>query len=262
MKNQHAVMLGIGLILLLVLGYFLFPSAPEPEPAVVVAPIVKAQEEWEPVQREQEPADTKTVVPKRELLPVASSIAASQSAIVKVVGQLSPKLVQWLVSDEQLRKWVILIDQLADGDLSPKFPPVAYPMANFEVLGSKDDARISPKNYTRATALVKSVTAIDPELLVAYYRQWQPLLEKAYAELGKSGKFEDRVVLAIRNVQAVPAAPIGAQLIARPVMYKFVDAKFEKAPNLHKWMWRLGPNNQAEIKAYLTKVKLALYKQP
>ena len=188
-------------------------------------------------------------------------MSASMEPSRFLAQSLSPNLVQWLVSEELLRKWVILIDQIADGQISNKFLPVQYDMTPFAVIGTPQLATVDPKNFDRATKLVKAFVAIEPEVLVAYYRLWQPLLDEAYAELGKKGTFDDRVVQAIRQLQSVPAMPDDSELAAKPVMYKFIDPTIEKAPALHKWMWRMGPKNQAEIKGYLTRVKLAMYKQ-
>ncbi|MDN3639756.1 DUF3014 domain-containing protein [Simiduia curdlanivorans] len=260
MNKRSGVLLVIGCVLLLVIA-FLMLREPAPEVVVVEAPVEVAA----PVQREVEPEPEVSVPVKAEqeldLIGPAMSIAVSHPMIIDIVQSLSPSLVQWLVSEELLRKWVILIDQIAEGQISNKFLPVQYEMPPFAVVGTPQLATGDPKNYDRANKLVKAFVAIEPEVLVAYYRLWQPLLDEAYAELGKKGTFDERVVQAIRQLQSVPAMPEAGELAAKPVMYKFIDPTMEKAPSLHKWMWRLGPKNQAEIKGYLTRVKLAMYKQ-
>lgn len=265
MNRSQSILLVVGLVLLAGIGYILLSDEPKPS-QVEAEPVAPS-----PIERELRPEpeaipeptteDTEPVEPEPQLLPVAESIDGSHEYIVAVLNHLSPSLTQWMVSEELLRKWVILIDQIADGHLSNKHLPLAYEMAPFAVQGNEKSARIAPENYARAKPLVNAVTQIKPEVLVAYYRHWQPLLDKAYAELGKGGSFDDRVMQAIRQLQSVPAAPRDAELQVKPVMYKYVDPAFEKAPALHKWMWRLGPENQSTIKSYLTQVKLALYRQ-
>ncbi|UTA46326.1 DUF3014 domain-containing protein [Simiduia sp. 21SJ11W-1] len=265
MSRQQGVLLVVAVGLIAAIGYFLLRDQPETHETVAVpvqpAPIERMPEPAAQAQEAPDPAAQKQIEQKPKLLPVAPSINESHEYIVAVVNSLSPSLTQWLVSEELLRKWVILIDQIADGSLSQKHLPVSYEMAPFAIEGNAKSAAIARENYARATPLVKAFTQIKPEVLVAYYRHWQPLLDKAYAELGKSGTFEERVMQAIRQMQSVPQAPQDAEIHASPVMYKYVDPAFEKAPALHKWMWRLGPENQSNIKSYLTQVKLALYRQ-
>jgi hypothetical protein len=264
MSGRQSFLLVIGVILLVVIGYFLLRDAPRSEPeqstqVVPVQPVPVARETAVPEAPEPEPAIPTEKRPA--LIGPAASIALSQPLLIDILNNLSPDLVQWMVSEELLRKWVILIDQIADGSLTTKHLPLTYEMAPFAVEGNKDLARVAPANYARAKPLIKAVTRIKPETLVAYYRLWQPLLEEAYAELGKGGTFDDRVLQAIRQLQSVPPMPAQGDIQARPVMYKYIDPKLEKAPALHKWMWRLGPQNQSDIKTYLTQVKLALYRQ-
>ncbi|MBB3168225.1 DUF3014 domain-containing protein [Simiduia aestuariiviva] len=265
MSGRQSVLWVVGVCLLAAIGYVLLRDEPDLQPAVTVpvAPVkVEREIQPEPPTQSPVPAEALDRSSKPKLIPAAVSIDASHEVIVAVLNNVSPTLIQWMVSEELLRKWVILIDQIADGTLSTKHLPIAYEMAPFAINGTKELAQISPENYSRATPLVAAFTKIEPEILVAYYRLWQPLLEKAYGELGKGGNFDDRVMQALRQLQSVPVAPLNADIQARPVMYKYVEPSLEKAPALHKWMWRLGPKNQSDIKSYLTQVKLALYRQP
>ncbi|AFU97920.1 DUF3014 domain-containing protein [Simiduia agarivorans] len=263
MNKKALVSIGVGLVLLAgVLFVLLRPAkeatqaVPVPE-AVAPEPVVREAPEPVPVQKPVEPAP----VPSPALIAPPDALADSDAVWQQVVAEVAPALVQWMVDAEHIRKWVILVDQIADGDVSNKHLPINYPMAPFAITGNKDAAVASAENYARANALINAVTKIKPETMVRYYRLWQPLFEDAYQELGKPGTFDDRVVQAIRQLQSVPPGPVDAQLAMKPVMYKYIDPKFEKAPALHKWMWRLGPDNQSRIKQYLTEVKLALYRQ-
>lgn len=262
MNNKSVILLGIGCVLLLVIGYFMLREQVPEEvvsapPSAVIEPVQRSPEST-PVESSAEPEQAAS---KPKLIGPALSLAASHPLLIEIAQSLSPELVQWLVGDELLRKWVILIDQIADGQLSSKWLPIQYEMPAFAVDGTKDLATAAESNAARAEPLINAITDINPELLVAYYRLWQPLLDEAYAELGKPGKFDERVVQAIRQLQTVPAMPEDGRLAAKPVMYKYLNPAVEKAPALHKWMWRLGAENQARITNYLTQVKLELYKQ-
>lgn len=263
MNKKALVSIVVGLVLLA--GVLFVLLQPEKETTQVVAapelvmpePVAREEPEPAPVAEPAKPAPS----PTPTLITPPDTLADSDTVWLKVISSAAPALMQWAVDAEHIRKWVILVDQVADGDVSNKHLPLNYPMAPFAVTGTKDAAQASPENHGRADALINAIVAIKPETLVRYYRLWQPLLEDAYQELGKPGTFDDRVVQAIRQLQSVPPGPQDAQLAMKPVMYKYLDPKFEKAPALHKWMWRLGPDNQSRIKQYLTEVKLALYRQ-
>ena len=113
MNKRSGVLLIVGCVLLLAIA-FLMLREPAPEAVVIEAPVEVAT----PVQREAEPepeAPAPIKVEKElDLIGPAISIAASHPMIIEIVQSLSPNLVQWLVSEELLRKWVILIDQIAD----------------------------------------------------------------------------------------------------------------------------------------------------
>lgn len=261
-KNTMAV---AGLVLLALVAGAWYLGSQQTQPIqtqpVAVTPEPSAPRPTTVVERSPEPARDAAESEPALLAPPAS-IDDSLPVIQQLVASLSPDLLDWLVDEELLRKFVILVDQLADGDLSRKHLPLDYPMPAFAILGDKDNARTDPQNFHRAKPLIAAVLALEPALLVTHYRRWQPLLNQAYSELGKPGKFDDRLMLAIRNLQQIPPAPLNAALVARPVVYKYQDPKREDASALHKWMWRLGADNQARINDYLTQLKVALYQQP
>lgn len=263
--NRNAMVVAGLVLLALVIGAWYFESHKNTQPdearPVVVAPPVSTPEPVKPVAREPEMMP-EPEASEAQLLAPPASIDDSLPVIHQLMADLSPDLLGWLVDEELLRKFVILVDQLADGDLSSKHLPLAYPMPAFAILGGKDNARTDPQNFHRAAPLVNAVLAMEPALLVRHYRRWQPLLDQAYGELGKPGQFHERLMLAIRNLQQIPPAPVDAVLAAKPVVYKYRDAKLEGASALHKWMWRLGPDNQQLINNYLTRLKVALYQQP
>lgn len=113
-------------------------------------------------------------------------------------------------------------------------------------------------NYERARALIDAFTAIPPVRLAQYYRGWQPLLDKSYRELGRSGNFEQRLRFAIQRIEAVKPLPPQSQLVQPGVYYKFADPIYENASELEKLMWRLGPDSTRRIQGYLRAIALLL----
>lgn len=196
-----------------------------------------------------EPEQVRVVAP--------DSLDGSDQRFVAAVADLSGTAAKWFVPKEQVRKWVVAIDQLAEGDVPTRNRPVTVARARFEAKRRGESDIWVPKdaNYQRLNGLVQTVTAIEPERLAAYYRDWLPLFERGYEELGKRGDFDRRMKLAIARIQAVKPLAEPVELKRPGAMYVYADSELEAAPDIDKLMWRLGPENLATIQAYLERLE-------
>lgn len=170
-------------------------------------------------------------------------------------ADIAARFAQWLTPEEQVRKWVALVDQIADGKLPEKNRPLHYPMAKFAVQRDGDKMLLDPADYARADQLIDTVTAIPVESLAAYYHAWRPLLDKAYAELGGRGGFDKRLRAALARVESVHSLTTQPELVQPVVYYKFADSTLEEASDVEKLMWRLGPANTQKLQDYLHKLE-------
>ncbi len=184
-----------------------------------------------------------------------NALAGSDSRVFIAVQDLKPELAQWLVDRELVRKIVLMVDLMAQGDIPVKHRPLDYAMDQFRVVQRGQSYEVDPKNYERTIPLVFALTAISPQRLADYYRGWYPLLERAYAEQGRNDHFDNRVHMAIDNILQAPPAPQGALLKQPRVLYQYADPELEQASHLHKWLWRLGPENQQRIQQFLQSFK-------
>lgn len=166
--------------------------------------------------------------------------------------QLSPTLAKWLAPEQQLRKWVALIDAVADGKLPEKNQPLKYPMQGFSVTLTDGAVYANTANYVRTNLLVETVTAIPPQKLADYYHAWSRLLERANSELGRRGSFDSRLHLAIQNVVDVKPLPEDAKLIRPQFYYTYADPALEHSSAVAKLLWRMGPANQHQVQSYLS----------
>lgn len=185
------------------------------------------------------------------------TLEGSDAYVKKAIADLAPAFSEWLMSSQQIRKWILTIDLMADGTLIKQDRPLSFPMERFEAT-PQDDTRflMSSSNFTRTDLLINALVAIDVDHLVYYYQKWLPLLDKAYQELGKRGSFHGRVKKAIDQVtNAKPFA--GEALLEKRggVMYRYVDPTLESASDVEKLMWRLGPENSAKLQSYLKQVR-------
>ena len=174
------------------------------------------------------------------------------------VADMAARFAQWLTPEEQVRKWVILVDQIADGKVPVKDRPLVYPMASFAIRLEGEKLLLEPANHTRADMLIDNFTAMPVQSLAAYYHAWRPLLDKAYRELGGKSSFDQRLRAALDRVEAVHSLTAQPELVQPVVYYKYADLTLENATDVEKLMWRLGPRNTQKVQAFLNELEAAL----
>ncbi len=242
-------------------------DSPEEVPEVVgsVEPPAAPVEvgEMEPVAEEEVVAE-EVPVPEPEV-PVPEKLNDSDSTVAEVVAQLSPALGQWLLPEEQVRKWVLAVDMMAGGEVPRRHTPWNYPLPPFEVVPAGDPGAeevehflAADNNDERLTAMLDAIRVIPPRTMGRYYRAWLPTLEQAYSELGKQGTFAERVDEAVARILAVPEAPEVAELERPHVFYQYSDPELEKQDALTKALWRAGEDNRKALQAYLRELRFYL----
>ena len=176
-----------------------------------------------------------------------------------------------------LEKFVFRVVATVDNLARPLAPPSRWPIhttpGRFSVAKGKDGTVISAQNYARYTPFVKLVESVDSERAVALYRQLYPLFQKAYEELGYSGKyFNDRLVVVIDLLLDTPE-PTGAVKVELPefpgplkpthpwVLYRFADPELEGLASGQKMLLRVGVKNEKALKAKLAEIRKLIVAQ-
>lgn len=180
----------------------------------------------------------------------------SDEPVRSAAADLATRLAAWVTPEEQVRKWVLLVDMAADGKVPARNRPLNYPMATFKASETDEEQyRFDTANYGRTGELVEVLVNIPPQKVADYYRVWHPLLQQAYAELGKPDSFDERLRLAIERVLAAQPLPAPPELERPNVFYTYADPAREKASDLDKLLWRLGPDNTQRLQNYLREVQ-------
>lgn len=217
----------------------------------------KPSEPSEPDESKPEPQEQPPVKEEPALEALPKSLSNSDNGLIEAAKNIAPKLVAWMTPDQQVRKWVFLVDNVADGNFPIQHRPLTYEVDKFQVENTeeKDIVYLSVKNHQRAQSLINVLTQIPAQDLIRYYQHWLPLFDDAYAELGRDDQFHDRLLLAIDNVLAIEPLS-GKVALKRPsVFYQYADKDLEAANKLHKFFWRLGPSNTQQVQAYLRTLK-------
>ncbi|MGJ8688118.1 MAG: DUF3014 domain-containing protein [Gammaproteobacteria bacterium] len=239
------------------------PRAPEPvqrvetpAPAPVATPVVPAP--VSPVVAEVAP-----IVPEvpEEIIELPS-LNASDDMLNERIGatETGTRLLSLLVPDDVIRKLVVFVENVADGNL----PQLEYPVKRLPqsmAVRELDENlyEMQAVSYQRYTSLVDGLTAVNPEQAIAIYRLMKPLFQEAYAEIGyRNRDFDDALVRAIDNVLNAQTAQGPFQLIKPKVMYIYADSDTESMSPVEKQLLRMGPQNAEKLKLALRQYKTQL----
>lgn len=254
------------MVALLAMGAALFYMATKPPELPAISSPPPVPQPTTSQRAPERPAQIPAVQPPQpefgdaDLAPVAAprELDRSDNQVREAARDLSPSLLAWLTPDEQMRKWVLLVVNLANGEVPSKHLPIKYSMLPFDVTERNGKLYAKPFNYMRLQPLVDRAIEVSPEKAAAYYRRWQPMFEKAYDELGLEGNFHGHLLKAIDNVLAAKPLPRNASLKQPEVNYLYEDPNLESATELSRLLWRMGPANTEKLQEFLLALKRAL----
>lgn len=175
---------------------------------------------------------------------------------------LAPAGLKNLLLPEALaRKFVVLIDNIARGQLAPRYNSLQSPAAAYPVLpgANPESYRVNAAGFSRYDAYTAVVTAIDVDALADLYWRYYPLLQQAFVDLGyPRAQFHPRLLSAIDVLLAAPPAPTDAELVQPQVLYRYADPALESLPAAQKQLMRAGPDNQKQVQDWLRQLRTRL----
>ncbi|MFY8272623.1 DUF3014 domain-containing protein [Pseudoalteromonas sp. SSDWG2] len=221
------------------------PDEPISEPETMPQALPQSEREQPTEQVEQEPA-----------LP---SLDESDDVVSERVSQsLSQASADLLVNDDLIRRAVVFVNNLADGQVAANHSPVTKLQEPFSV-EQGEVLTMDPQSFSRYDPYVAILTSLQTEQLVALYQRYEPLIEQAYAEVGRPDThFNERLTKAIDLLLATPEMTTQVPLLKDSVTYKYAFSEWENLPPAQKQLLRMGPENVAKIKAVLTELRSEL----
>jgi hypothetical protein len=155
-----------------------------------------------------------------------------------------------------VRNLVATIDNLPRETVAQRLNPVKPVPGLPATIGRDQSLALAPANAKRYDAYVRIAESVDTAKLVAVYRHFYPLFQQAYLELGyPGGYFNDRLVDVIDHLLEAPEISGPVQLVQPKVLYEFADPQLEERSAGQKALIRLGPANEARIKAKLRELR-------
>ena len=187
------------------------------------------------------------------LLPPPAQLNGSDAKLLSTAHKINPKFTEWLTPAEQIRKWTAFVDHLAQKKLLTKYRPLVFKPSPFKVISKNGKLYSSPENSQRYNALIEAITFVEPNLLARYYHYWLPIFDQAYAELGNSSHFDERLKRAIDTILSVTPLDTEHAALETPtsVTYKYINTDIETSSAITKWVWRIGPDNAKKLQGYL-----------
>lgn len=159
-----------------------------------------------------------------------------------------PVFTRWLENQDLIRRFVAVINNIANGDSPAAHLEFMIPLEKFLVIEKKGRLTINPESYRRYDLAGAVFSTLDSKRLVDLYRQLYPVIEEAFKELGFPEKnFDDILIQALKALLKVPIVEGDILLEEKVTSYAFKDPRLEKLNNGQKHLLRMGPGNVKKI---------------
>jgi hypothetical protein len=258
---------------------------PQPAPVAAPKPATTAPIASEPVEEpadvltaQQEPEDPisaqaadagvdSTLLPPEQEVVVAEPLPTldeSDAFIQQKLRALPWKagLSSLFVGEEMIRRFVVQVDNIAQGRLVPEQALFKGLSQDFKAKKNGQQYQLDIANYQRYHTYLDLLESAPKAEVVALFRQSYPLMQQAYLELGyPEAQFSDRLQQAIQVLLAAPEVADGPMLVLDSVQYSFADNEIEQLSMVHKQMIRIGLKNQQRLKLLLAAYQPLLIKK-
>ena len=240
-------------VLLAALGWwFLRDRGEVPEPAAVAGEAAESAPLPPPASPVEEPEPEAIELP---------SLDGSDALVRVLVAGVSshPALARWLVSDRLVRRFVVSVDNLADGLTPRKHVDFLSPRGSFVTTSIGGVEVPAESSYRRYDTLTQAFVSLDSEGTAVLYGQLKPLIAEAYRDLGyPSRDFDATLSRAIDHLLATPVLQNRVPLTAKVTSFEYADPALEELSEAQKQLLRMGPDNVARLQRKLRQLATAL----
>jgi hypothetical protein len=250
----------VALALIGAVYYYKYYGAVPPTPvapAPVRPPATPPQAAAEPAIRNPIPeaADAKPLPPLKE------SDRDVRAALNDVFG--AKTVAEFLVPENIVRHIVVTVDNLPRKKVAVELRPVKPTPGATAVSTQGDVTTLGTANFERYAPLIKVVQSTDVGTITAVYFRLYPLFQQAYEDLGYPGQyFNDRLVEVIDDLLRTPDITGPLEVRQPKVFYEYADPKLEALSAGEKLLLRMGPSNEAIMKAKLRELRRSIVNRP
>lgn len=222
--------------------------SPRTEPDVGAAPPAPA------AAAASEPAASTPVAP----LP---ALGASDALVRELAARLSalPRLAVWLAGDALVRRYVLAVQNVAEGASPARLLRPLRPQGAFATLGDGDERPVDPASFRRYDGVAEVFASLDAAGVADLHRRLAPLLEEAYREAGDpTVDFRHQLERAIRRLLDVPVPRTPVRVVAEGRHWRWADPGLDARSDAEKHLLRMGPANQRRVQEKLAELAAAL----
>ena len=244
-QKLRFTMIAVGTVLIIGIAMYWFFRADTT--TIDPRPVETAEVQPEPPAPEPEP-----VTPTLVELP---GLDVSDPFVRDLVAALSahPDLVRWMVSDGLIRRFVVIVDNIAEGKNPSQHMVFMEPSTGFRITSTNGLVTIDPRSYQRYDSHVQMVDSLNTEGTAELYLLLEPLMDEAYVELGyPETPFRNTLERAITQLLETPILETPPAVRRRATFYEYVDGMLEALMPVQKQFIGIGPNNMRTIQ---TKVR-------
>lgn len=199
------------------------------------------------------PAGTSTTA----LPPLDQSDADVASALEQLAG--NTHLSSLLMHPQIIPRIVATVDAMPGRSFGGLMLPAHTPKGAFVTQDVDGNTVIGDGNASRYAPYMQVVEQVDPQPLVAWYVHTYPLFQQAYRQLGyPKGYFNDRLIVVIDNLLDAPEPSQPVALVRSKGGYAYADPALESLSSGQRLMLRIGPDNEAKVKAKLRAIRSLL----
>ena len=240
--------------------YYKYHNAVPAAPVVTEAPhppVQAPQVATEPAVRNPIPetSDAKPLPPLKESDPDV------RESLVSVFG--AKTISQFLVPENVVRHIVVTVDNLPRKKVAIELRPVKPTPGTTATATQGDITTLGAANFERYAPLIKVVQNTDTKTLTNVYFRLYPLFQQSYEDLGYPGQyFNDRLVEVIDDMLKTPDVQGPIELTQPKVFFEYADPKLEALSAGQKLLLRMGPANEAIMKAKLRELRKAVVNRP
>ena len=259
-RRRNLIWPVVMLAAVLVAGALVWREMHGPQPAVEPLPPPATPEAAKPsASTPKYPIEAATSAPaETTALPdVADSDAALQDAMAALFGGVPLDRIFHL--DQIVPRFVATIDNLPRQTAALQRMPVKPVEGSIVVTQADGRIVLRADNAARYATYLRVMDQVDTQKLVQTYVRFYPLFQKGYQDLGyPNGYFNDRLVEVIDHLLATPDVPTPIDLSQPKVLYQFADPSLEQRSAGQKMLIRMGPVNEARVKAKLREIRHAV----
>ena len=222
------------------------------------------------------PPETVTETPTPQLVsppelvepePVESALVGlpllgeSDSLARDLVSALSshPGLAAWLVSEGLIRRFVVAVDNVADGSNPSQHVQFMRPEQRFRVSGAEPNMRVDPRSYSRYDTHSQIIDSLDTQGLAELYVRLEPLMDEAYIELGyPDRRFRDTLERAIIHLGEAPVPGDSPAIVRGAAYYEYADEQLDSLTPVQKQFIGMGPDNVRTVQTKLHAIAAAI----